>query len=90
MLLELETYRFAGHSRSDPGHYRPKEEVAAWKQRDPIALYERALLSEKALTEGEVSEMKSAIEHELDEAVQFAKESPNPKPEDCLADIYAD
>lgn len=89
-FLELETYRFAGHSRSDPGHYRPREEVAAWKERDPIALCEKALLSEKVLSEGDVSKIKADVERELDEAVRFAEESPNPRPEDCLADVFAE
>lgn len=89
-LLELETYRFAGHSRSDPGHYRPREEVAAWKRRDPVALYEKALLTQGLLTENDVQEIKSRVESELDEAVRFAEESPNPLPGDCLADVFAE
>ena len=88
-LLELETYRFAGHSRSDPGHYRSKEEVAAWKLRDPIALHEKALLAQGLLTPGEIAQIQSTIERELDEAVRFAEESPNPLPEDCLTDVFA-
>ena len=51
-LLELETYRQSGHSRSDPGHYRPKDEVAFWKDRDPIIRYESFLLAENVLTPG--------------------------------------
>jgi len=89
-LLELDTYRFAGHSRSDPGHYRPPQEVAAWKQRDPIVVYEQALLAEKILTEEEAGQIKSAIERELEEAIQFAVESPSPSPEECLTHVFAD
>ena len=89
-LLELETYRFAGHSRSDPGHYRPKEEIAEWKARDPITVYENALVVKGLLTLQEGAEMKSAIECELDEAVGYAEESPNPSPEDCLNDVFAE
>ena len=89
-LLELETYRFAGHSRSDPGHYRPREEVDAWKQRDPVALYEKALLSEGVLDEPDARAIKAGIERELDDAVRFAEESPSPAPEDCLADVFAE
>jgi pyruvate dehydrogenase E1 component alpha subunit len=88
-LLELETYRFAGHSRSDPGHYRSKEEVATWKRRDPISIYENALLAQGLLTPDEISRIKSTIEGALDEAVRFAEESPNPSPEDCLTDVFA-
>jgi pyruvate dehydrogenase E1 component alpha subunit len=87
-LLELETYRFAGHSRSDPGHYRPKEEVRAWKQRDPIALYEKALTEQELLSRDDINRIKSAIECELDDAVRFAEESPSPATEECLSDVY--
>ncbi len=89
-LLELETYRFAGHSRSDPGHYRPKDEVAGWKQRDPLVRYEEFCLATGILTPGDIDAMKQSIEEELDEAVEFAERSPSPNPEECLADVYAE
>jgi acetoin:2,6-dichlorophenolindophenol oxidoreductase subunit alpha len=88
-LLELETYRLAGHSRSDPGHYRSAEEVAAWKQKDPIGLYEARLLSQGILTPESITEMRSAIEAEVENAVAVAEQSPDPKPEDCLNDVFA-
>lgn len=88
-LLELETYRFAGHSRSDPGHYRPKDEVELWKKRDPIVRYEQFCLDKKILSQTEIGEMKAAVEKELDEAVAYAEQSPSPAPEDCLEDVYA-
>jgi acetoin:2,6-dichlorophenolindophenol oxidoreductase subunit alpha len=88
-LLELETYRFAGHSRSDPGHYRSTEEVTAWKQRDPITRYETKLLTEGVLKPEGITEIKSAIERELEEAVALAEQSPDPQPEDCINDVFA-
>ena len=88
-LLELETYRFAGHSRSDPGHYRSTEEVTAWKQRDPIIRYETKLLTEGVLKPEGITEIKSAIERELEEAVALAEQGPDPQPEDCLNDVFA-
>lgn len=88
-LLELETYRFAGHSRSDPGHYRSKDEVAQWKERDPILRYEALLTEEGVLSAAVVRDMKASVEKELDEAVAFAEASPSPRPEDCLNDVYA-
>lgn len=88
-LLELETYRFSGHSRSDPGHYRPAGEVAAWKQRDPIAIYEKALISQGALTEEGARQINASVEQELDGAVKFAEESPSPAAEECLTDVFA-
>lgn len=88
-LLELETYRFAGHSRSDPGRYRSKEEIEHWKTRDPIIRYEQFCLEKKILSLSDIDEMRAAIDKELDEAVTFAEESPSPAPEDCLEDVYA-
>ena len=88
-LLELETYRFAGHSRSDPGHYRTKDEVASWKARDPLVRYESFLTGSGILSPANVAEMKASVETELDAAVAFAEASPSPRPEDCLKDVYA-
>jgi pyruvate dehydrogenase E1 component alpha subunit len=89
-LLELETYRFAGHSRSDPGHYRPKEEVAEWKKKDPIIRCEARYLAEGIITDELMSEYKASVEQELDEAVQFAEASASPLPEECLTDVYVE
>jgi acetoin:2,6-dichlorophenolindophenol oxidoreductase subunit alpha len=89
-LLELETYRFAGHSRSDPGHYRSKEEVEEWRQRDPILRYESFCQAGGLITAPALDAMKQELERELDEAVAYAESSPSPAPEDCLNDVYAD
>ena len=88
-LLEVETYRFAGHSRSDPGHYRPKGEVEDWRRRDPLVRYEAFCLEKGLLAAGEIEQMRKDIDRELDEAVAFAESSPSPLPEDCLRDVYA-
>jgi acetoin:2,6-dichlorophenolindophenol oxidoreductase subunit alpha len=88
-LLELETYRFAGHSRSDPGHYRTQEEVASWKSRDPIALYEAKLSAEDILNPPMVEAIAAETESVLDHAVELAEQAENPKPEDCLTDVFA-
>ena len=88
-LLELETYRFAGHSRSDPGHYRASEEVAAWKERDPIALYEARLCAEGVLDREKISAIASEIENQLEKAVELAEQAPSPRSEDCLTDVVA-
>ena len=89
-LLELETYRFAGHSRSDPGHYRTSEEVTSWKERDPIASYEARLSADGVLDSGKIAAVASEIEAELDQAVQRAEQAESPRPEDCLTDVFAD
>lgn len=88
-LLELETYRFAGHSRTDPGHYREKAEVAAWKQRDPIARYENKLIAAGLLSPDGVAELRAEISRDLEEAIAQAELDPSPKPEDCLNDVFS-
>jgi pyruvate dehydrogenase E1 component alpha subunit len=88
-LLELETYRIVGHSRSDPGHYRRAGELEAWKERDPISLYESRLIEQGILKPEEVAAIKSSIEGELKDAIAQAERDPSPKPEDCLNDVFA-
>jgi pyruvate dehydrogenase E1 component alpha subunit len=88
-LLELETYRISGHSRSDPGRYRPQDEVAAWRQRDPIESYEKTLIAEGHLRSEDAGQIKASVEEELDEAVKYAEGSPDPAKEECLTDVFA-
>ncbi|RME42179.1 MAG: hypothetical protein D6791_18395 [Chloroflexi bacterium] len=87
-LLECQTYRQVGHSRSDPRTYRTKEEEAWWAERDPIKR-----LSEKLVGQGMASEQALAgIEQEVlalvDDAESFAKSSPDPAPEDTLLHVF--
>jgi TPP-dependent pyruvate/acetoin dehydrogenase alpha subunit len=86
-LLEFKTYRFAGHSRGDVRGYRSRDEEADWKERDPIVrLRERLALT---LDEGILDETDTQVEAALDEAVEFARQSPLPRPEDALTGAYA-
>ena len=87
-FLEFKTYRFRGHSMSDPQKYRTKEEVAEWKQRDPIELIKDRILSQKIATEEELSDIDAKIKVQVEESVTFAEESPWPKPEEAFEDIY--
>jgi len=88
-LIVGNTYRHYGHHMGDPGtSYRAKEEVEEWKKQDPIARLRAQLLQKKVLTESELEEIQTATERELDEAVKFAVESPEPKVEEALEDIY--
>ena len=89
-LVECETYRYVGHSRSDPGHYRPKEEVETWLARDPIPRLKTWLLEEVIATTEEVEELERAVEQELEEAVAFARASPEPRPEEALEGVYVE
>ena len=89
-LLELETYRFSGHSRSDPGNYRAKQEIEEWKQRDPIVRFESKYLAAGVLTSSLIQEIRSEVERVLDDAITFAESSPSPLPEECLTDVYVE
>ncbi len=83
------TYRFYGHHMGDPGtSYRTKEEVDEWRKRDPIEKFRVRLLKEKVCTQSEVDNIHTTIAKELDEAVKFAQESPEPPIEEALTDIY--
>ena len=78
-LLECQTYRHYGHSKSDPGAYRPKEEVERWMQRDPLTVARRRLLAE-GLTDEAVDAVEAATERELADAVEAARAAPYPDP----------
>ena len=88
-LIVGNTYRHYGHHMGDPGiSYRAREEVEEWKKQDPIARLRAQLLQKKMLTESGLEEIQTATTRELDEAVKFAVESPEPKVEEALEDIY--
>jgi pyruvate dehydrogenase E1 component alpha subunit len=74
-LLEVRTYRFRGHSMSDPGQYRTKDEVAKWKRRDPVAIARKRLVDAGA-TEDEIAEVEASVKDEIADAVKFAEDSP--------------
>jgi pyruvate dehydrogenase E1 component alpha subunit len=87
-FLEFKTYRYRGHSMSDPQKYRTKEEVAEWKMRDPIELIKDRMLKNNIATEAELDAIDVKIKGQVDQAVIFAEESPWPKPEEAFEDIY--
>ncbi len=87
-LLEVETYRYVGHSMGDPERYRSQAEVTKWREDDPIGIYRKYLLKEKAATELELDEIDRNAEQEITKAVKFAESSPEPEPEDLFAHIY--
>ena len=88
VLVEAITYRFRGHSMADPEEYRTKEQVAEWRQRDPIETFGARLVAEGVISEDEREGMdKTAIET-VDVAVEFAENSPFPAPESLYDDVY--
>jgi pyruvate dehydrogenase E1 component alpha subunit len=90
-LLEIRTYRFVGHSMSDPihGHYRTKEEVEAHRQRDPIAIWVERLKSEGLIDDAALEKMDEEVKAEVLDAYEFAEQSPDPEPGELWADVYA-
>ena len=89
-FIEGKTYRYRGHYEGDPMVYRTKEELAEWRQKDPISTYRQRLIDSKATTEDELQALDAQVQLTLDEAVQFAGESPQPQPESALEGVYAD
>ena len=88
-LIEAKTYRWYGHSHSDPRAYRTREEEAEWKKRDPIIVMKENLQSVKMLTNGEFEALETAVDAKLDEAMKFSNASPVPKVEEVNTDVFA-
>jgi pyruvate dehydrogenase E1 component alpha subunit len=89
-LLEFRTYRYKGHSMSDPQKYRTKEEVEGYKQRDPIEVIRMRILDKKLATEADLDAIDKKVLSQVDESVKFAEESPFPDASEALQDIYKD
>ncbi len=91
-LLEIRTYRFMGHSMSDPihGHYRTKDEIEEQKKRDPLVTFYERLRSDGVITESEYNAMEQEITEEVADAIVFAEQSAEPAPENLYTDVYAD
>ncbi|SIN99514.1 pyruvate dehydrogenase (acetyl-transferring) E1 component subunit alpha [Algoriphagus halophilus] len=87
-LLEMRTYRYKGHSMSDPQKYRTKEEVEEYKKRDPIEQVLSTIKENKILTEEEISEIVDKVKKKVTDAVKFAEESPWPDGMDAFKDVY--
>jgi pyruvate dehydrogenase E1 component alpha subunit len=87
--LVCTTYRFHGHHAGDPLNYRAKEEVERWREQDPIERVKRAAIERGILRADEIEALEKRVEAEIDEAVEFAKTSPDPTPDQLMTDIYA-
>jgi pyruvate dehydrogenase E1 component alpha subunit len=89
-LLEIKTYRYKGHSISDPQKYRTKEEVDEYKGKDPIQMIRKTILDGKMATEKELGDIDSRIDGVVNQSVKFAEESPWPDDSEVLKDVYID
>ncbi len=88
-LLECKTYRIRGHSKSDRNLYRTKEEIEAWRSRDPIARFARELLDAGRLDAAALARIEREAQAAIDAALEFAKSSPPPDPAHLTHDVYA-
>lgn len=86
--LEIKTYRYRGHSVSDPAKYRTKEELEFYKEQDPVLMTEKNILDNKIATEAEINKIKEAINQEIEDAMQFAEESDFPLGSELYDDNY--
>ena len=89
-LLEFRTYRYKGHSMSDPAKYRTKEEVEDYKSQDPIEQVKQSILKNKYATEEELKEIDKKQKDIVAQSVKFAEESNYPSPDEAYKDVYVD
>src|SRR2546421_7625235 len=89
-LVEIKTYRYKGHSISDPQKYRTKEEVEEYKQKDPIEQVLRTIREKHYATEDEINTINQRVNAQVEESVKFAEESPWPDDSEVLKDVYMD
>jgi pyruvate dehydrogenase E1 component alpha subunit len=87
-LLDIRTYRYKGHSMSDPQKYRTKEEVKEYQDQDPIEYCLQVIKENSYLTEKEIQDIQDWVKNEVEEAVKFAEDSPYPEPEELYKDVY--
>src|SRR5438132_11095869 len=88
-LIEARTYRYMGHSMSDPGKYRTRAEVEKYQERDPIKIFTKTLKDNGILSDSDIAEIEAQVKEEVENAVRFADESPLPDPKELYTDIYA-
>lgn len=87
-LLEFRTYRYKGHSMSDPAKYRTKEELEEYKHRDPVEMVKQTILENKFASEQELETIDQRIGGIIEESVKFAEESNYPDPSEAMKDVY--
>lgn len=87
-LLEMRTYRFKGHSMSDPGKYRTKEELMNYKSKDPVVMMKAHIITNDIATEDEIKDIEAEVKKVVKECVDFAENSPFPDDSELYNDIY--
>ena len=88
-IIEAKTYRHGGHSRADPGDYRPKEELDAWMAHDPIPMYHQRLLR-IGVPEADLAQIEHSVAAAIDEGIERARAAPRPDPDALFTNMWAD
>jgi pyruvate dehydrogenase E1 component alpha subunit len=88
-FLEIKTYRYKGHSMSDPAKYRTREELESYRNQDPILILKSIMMDQNVLDEKEYEEIDTSIKKQCEESVTFAEESPVPSEEQLYQDVFA-
>jgi pyruvate dehydrogenase E1 component alpha subunit len=88
-LIECKTYRWHGHSEHDKAFYRTDEELAMWKSRDPIPTFTTYLETQNILTDDKLKAIEERVKVTIDDAVDFATNAPDPRPDEAVSDLYA-
>lgn len=89
-VVEVESYRWFGHSTADAGKYRTKEEVDKWKEKDPMLKYRAYLTGEGIVTDEELDAIQAQVKQEIDAAYEFAQNSPDPDISVAFEDVWVD
>ncbi|MFZ9916355.1 MAG: thiamine pyrophosphate-dependent enzyme, partial [Phycisphaerales bacterium] len=89
-FVDLKTYRYKGHSMSDPRKYRTREEEERHESNDPIGKFERALLDHGVVTDASIKEIMASCREEVRDALQFSNESPEPPMSDLYTDVFVE
>jgi len=88
-LIEAKTYRYYGHSHSDPRAYRTREEEAHWRERDPIKVLKGSMIAVKMLDEAEFETLGQSVKAKLDQAMLYSEASPEPDPKELTTNVFA-
>jgi len=88
-LIEARTYRYMGHSMSDPGNYRTRAEIEKYQERDPIKIFTATLKGNGFLTDKDIADFEAQVKEQVERSVRFAEESPEPDPRELYTNVYA-
>jgi len=88
-LIEARTYRYMGHSMSDPGNYRTRAEIEKYQERDPIKVFTATLKEHGFLADKDIADLEAQVKEQVERSVRFAEESPEPDPSELYTNVYA-